>query len=608
MDTSPRPQPMTQVIQRMLFAPLDAVPEELYVLTSGQVACTRTTGSLGPWSSLSTCTYFGRVPVSYVQRWTTVTAVDVVMTVSGRGRVRVMADDHLSGSRIVSQEEFDSEVPLTLRLQAPVDRYLEAGHIWVEASTTHGHLTVGDVRVDAVGTRRPRSASVVICTYNRPTYCTATLARIASDPAVLDLIDRIVVVDQGSALVTDAQGFGEVARDLGERLHVVQQGNFGGAGGFTRGLIELRGLSRSADFAAILMDDDIQLEPESLLRLVAFDAQRRDPTIIGGQMLKLFHPSVLLTHGEQTDFSDLRGGVPVDHEVHGVDLLETLPARRIDVEYNAWWLCLVPSELLDKVGLPLPIFFQGDDIELGLRAREVGVQTVTLPGAAVWHADFEFKDWDSPIAFFAIRNALINAALHTDLVPSGVVEKLAIRLRHQLIEYRYGLTATILFAIEQFLAGPAILDAGGAEDLEAVMRLRAKYPDTHRLTAEEVRERGLGHVRLRQEDWVPDDADKASLRRFIGQLRGRVMPEVALPSLAPWWQGSSFRTIVATDCSQDAFRVRSLSRRETLRQARECRRVLRRLRREGPRVVEAWRAARPELTSEKSWRTLLGLV
>ena len=86
--------------------------------------------------------------------------------------------------------------------------------------------------------------------------------------------------------------------------------------------------------------------------------------------------------------------------------------KRVDAEYNAWWSCLIPSEVIAAIGLPVPMFFQWDDIEYGLRARRAGFPTVTLPNAGVWHADFDWKDCDEFIRYFSVRNALITHALH----------------------------------------------------------------------------------------------------------------------------------------------------------------------------------------------------
>ena len=42
--------------------------------------------------------------------------------------------------------------------------------------------------------------------------------------------------------------------------------------------------------------------------------------------------------------------------------------RRIDVDFNGWFMCLIPTEVLRTIGLSLPLFIKWDDSEYGVRA------------------------------------------------------------------------------------------------------------------------------------------------------------------------------------------------------------------------------------------------
>ncbi len=87
--------------------------------------------------------------------------------------------------------------------------------------------------------------------------------------------------------------------------------------------------------------------------------------------------------------------------------------RRVDVDYNAWWMCLIPRSVAEELGMPLPLFIKWDDAEYGLRARAAGYRTATVPGIAIWHMSFlekdDTSDWQ---AYFHYRNRLVAAALH----------------------------------------------------------------------------------------------------------------------------------------------------------------------------------------------------
>ena len=89
--------------------------------------------------------------------------------------------------------------------------------------------------------------------------------------------------------------------------------------------------------------------------------------------------------------------------------------RRIDVDYNGWWMCMIPRQVAEELGQPLPLFIKWDDADYGLRAGEHGYRTVTLPGTAIWHMAWSDKDdaidWQ---AYFHLRNRLVVSALHWD--------------------------------------------------------------------------------------------------------------------------------------------------------------------------------------------------
>src|SRR5260370_9645109 len=71
--------------------------------------------------------------------------------------------------------------------------------------------------------------------------------------------------------------------------------------------------------------------------------------------------------------------------------------RRIDVEGNGWWMCMIPRACAEQIGLPMPLFIKWDDWEFALRAGKAGFPTATFPGIATWHMAWRDKndptDW-----------------------------------------------------------------------------------------------------------------------------------------------------------------------------------------------------------------------
>src|SRR5690606_1214588 len=132
--------------------------------------------------------------------------------------------------------------------------------------------------------------------------------------------------------------------------------------------------------------------------------------------------------------------------------------RRIDVDFNGWWTCVIPRRVAEELGQPLPLFLKWDDAEYGLRAKAAGYPTVTLPGAAVWHMAWSDKDdaidWQ---AYFHLRNRLVVAALHLPGDPRAmIVNTVKATLKH-LLCLEYSTVAIKNLAISDFLAGPDLL-------------------------------------------------------------------------------------------------------------------------------------------------------
>lgn len=592
------------LVQRTLFAPPnDLEPVELYATTErGAVAVERASVTVAPHAQVSTNTYFGRFPASYWQRWTPVGRVSVAATVHGGGRVRLIASDTAGDPRTVDSVRLSGATAERIELRATLDRFIDGGALWLEADTETDELTVGDVRWEVNGQASERPAVVVICTYNRADDCVATLATLADDVECMASIDTVYVIDQGSDTVSSREGFDVVKQALGNKLRYLRQPNLGGAGGFTRGLYEATSGAVESWPHLVLMDDDIRLEPDTVPRMIAFADRTERPAIVGGQMLQLLHPHRLHVSAEHADLPHLRAGRPVPGAVHDADLTSTGLDVRVDAEYNAWWSCLIPPEVVRDIGYPLPLFFQWDDIEYGLRARAAGYPTVTLPGAGVWHADFAWKDWDDWSRYFSLRNALIVSALHGDFDVGQAVAFLSAELWRYLVSMRYGLARTLIMAVEDFLRGPRILDDGGAKAVAAVRKARAAYEETVVRPAHTVPGAPVAYP-----DPEPSKPHLVLLKRAVWQVLGESRGRATIAARHNhWWHVSLFDEAVVTDPSQEGVRIRRRDPSLLRGLAWHGMRVLARFARRARPVGQRYRAAMPELTSRRNWARLFG--
>jgi galactofuranosylgalactofuranosylrhamnosyl-N-acetylglucosaminyl-diphospho-decaprenol beta-1,5/1,6-galactofuranosyltransferase len=142
----------------------------------------------------------------------------------------------------------------------------------------------------------------------------------------------------------------------------------------------------------------------------------------------------------------------VDRRAGVASLLRPEPGH-----YNGWWFFAFPLRLLGRVGLPLPLFLRGDDVEYGCRLLRAGVPTVSLPGVAVWHEPFESKGhrWQP---YYELRNLLVVAALHFPRRSGALVARRFLsRLLDELLTYDYHGAWLLCEAVAAYLRGPAEL-------------------------------------------------------------------------------------------------------------------------------------------------------
>lgn len=599
------------VVQRGLFSSTSPrVPRKMYIDLKGAATATRESVQLGEGAHADTNTYFGRVAASFWQRWTAVTVIrfELRYETTGSARIALRASDARGRKRLILQETVTGSGVLTL--EAKLDRFVDGGALWFEADADRGELGLSEVRWTVPAPEHLRPAAVVICTFNRADDCAVTVGALASDAGAMADIDAVCVVDQGTDQVQTRQEFQDVAAGLGKKLIYLTQPNLGGAGGFARGMHEIISAPGSAHTNVILMDDDILCEPETVLRMNAFANMTVKPAIVGAQMLSLSNPQTLHVSAEREVLDEIKAGTLTPGALMGVDLLKKKQEERFDAGWNGWWTCLLPAEIIADCGLPLPLFFQWDDIEYGIRARFKGHPTVTLPNAGVWHADFHLKDYDDWARYFSIRNGLIVSSIYGRFDGKTMSKYLFRKISELIVSMQYGLAATFIQAAEDFLAGPSFLEDGGQSVLSSIRELRARYPETVTRPAVEAGVDANPHTQMDVWNFEPEESREGLVlaKRAVQQFLGRVNDRpVTIPAhYANWWHVSLFSEATVTDSSQGGVRVRRRDKQTALELTKRAAKVCWRLRKEAPRMKTAYSDALPQITSKENWTRLFG--
>ncbi len=573
-----------------------------------------------PGRRISFGTYFNAFPASYWRRWTDRESVKLIARLRGEGTFivyRSTSKGHVLRSESVAVSHATSEV---VEIDLPLSPFIDGGWYWFDLEASEDTELVLEEAGWAFETDRTVAGHVTIgiTTFNRPEFCVDQLLALGRGVAVHDILDEVIVVDQGTQRIEDHPDFAQAQELLGDRLRVITQPNLGGSGGFSRAMFETVASGRS-DYV-LLLDDDVVCELEGIARAVAFADLAKSPTLVGGQMFSLYDRTVMHAFGEAIAKWRWFWG-PAPSTRHGHDFskrsLRSTPwlHRRIDVDYNGWWMCLIPTQVIKEIGLSLPMFIKWDDAEFGLRAGAAGFTTVTLPGVAVWHVPWTEKDdtldWQ---AYFHQRNRLVSGLLHSPYEHGGrlVRESLENHVK-RLVSMQYSTGEIIMMAIQDVLDGPERMHRDLIKRLPEIRELRGQYDDA---------------VLSKNLDAFPPPRMKKPRRKGKGvpnptRLRGKVQlaatglirqvapvrdlapehPEEIVPHVDQrWYRLAHYDSAIVSTADGTAASWYKRDRSQFLDQLSRSSKLHARLYREWDELAAQWRAALPELTSMESWQ------
>src|SRR5215470_16106109 len=572
---------------------------------------------------VSFATYFNAFPASYWRRWTTVSSVTLRVRLAGESTLVLYRSTARGHCHPIETINIRSDEPVTIERTLPLTPFIDGGWYWfdVVAGPRGTTLIEAEWAVPAGAGGAPGRLSIGITTFNRPDDVVDQLRTLDEASEIHGLLDTVYVIDQGTRRAKDHPGFADAAKRLGDRLQVIEQGNLGGSGGFARSMDETVRAGRS-DYL-LIMDDDVQFDPEGILRAAAFADLARRPTIVGGHMFSMYDRSVLHAFAEavapRTWWWGTAPNTKARHDF-GRRNLQNTPwlHRRADSDYNGWWMCLIPTRIIGEIGLALPAFIKWDDAEYALRASRAGYPTVSMPGVAAWHVPWADKndalDWQ---AYYHLRNRLLVALLHSPFRHGGsLLAESAERQLQNLLSMQYSTAAIRLLAIEDVLSGPAHLHRGLRTTMARLAELRRQFTDAQDAADLE----SFPPPRRKPPDNLKDSTTPTSkiglLRKAAAgtarQLRpprkgaGR-RPQLALPYQdASWWVLAKLDSALVSTADgtgaawyrRDRRLFRSLGWRSAVLHAR--------LRREWPRLAADYRAAAADLTSPTRWRETFG--
>jgi len=399
-------------------------------------------------------TYFNGFSIEKWRKYTILSELSLRLELSGRVRVTLYSEEEIMHSvvkRVLARQIVQQTEKKEFCFDFPAGNgrgmYSFALEALSEECVFYGGFFASEIAPEK---QRDVILGAGICTFCREAFVEKNLRVLRehilenSDCPMYGCLE-IFLADNGKTL--------EIHRLQSEHIHIYPNRNLGGAGGFTRDLIEMKRQGKVTH--ALLMDDDIVLEPEVIVktwRILTLLKEEYVDAFLGGAMLRLDRQSIQVESGAVWNGGMLRA------------LKAGLDMKRLScclyneqeeyVEYNAWWYCAFPMSVVREDNLPLPVFIRGDDVEYGLRN---GKTWILMNGICVWHEPFEYK-YSSPLEYYVIRNRLIDNAFHCVWYGPKQLNRALFRYcLQEIVFYRYQNVYLYLRGVEDFLKGPGWL-------------------------------------------------------------------------------------------------------------------------------------------------------
>lgn len=295
---------------------------------------------------------------------------------------------------VFSKNDVDGPIEQVIDIKELNDKY-EFDLIGIKLTAlSNDSVFYGGEYFGSFETKRDVKIGITICTFKREKYLLSNLNKLKvltnKNPNI-----NVMVIDNGQTL--------EEHND--EKLQIIHNLNFGGSGGFTRGMIEQVNQKRNTH--VILMDDDIVIEISSFDRLYKLLQHLRTSYLdnfFAGAMIRLEKPTIQF---ENTAYWNKRAALPYGSK-YDLKKKKFLCKNEYTVQhknqYAGWWFCCIPIEVIKKIGYPLPVFIKGDDIEYSIRN---GKPIMSMNGVGVWHENFFKKKWTVLTQYFDHRNMLL---------------------------------------------------------------------------------------------------------------------------------------------------------------------------------------------------------
>ena len=463
-----------------------------------------------------TDTYFNAFSIRKWKKYTCMKDLILQMRVKGAGRIMVQNDFRVErdiSGHVLEKVEFESEQENTIRID--LSRYIESDGIISFELNAFEDTVIYSAEYLCSAQAGNVNIALCICTYRRESYIERLFSEFENHGKKGI---GLFIADNGKTLTNPNI----------EGVHIFNNKNYGGAGGFGRCMLEVNRYNKTEVQPythIVLMDDDIMFDFRVIDRLATFLRILRDEYtnyFVCGAMCSLDQPFLQYERnsGYHGGNNFTQNGAGFDLRAHHLCVINEDDEEKTSFMHctAGWWFCCMNVRIVHPNNYPFPCFFRGDDLEYALRN---GSHVITLNGLCVWHEPFYKKFSNTAENYYLPRNS---AVINTIYRSNAVKETIAYfdqRMRACLLQYDYDGAFLLNRALTDFFKGPEFFASQDAEELN---RELSKY--NHKMISFK---EALGEYDLENVIWQANEySDSNRFVKFVRviTLNGYLIPKI----------------------------------------------------------------------------------
>jgi len=456
---------------------------------------------------------------------------------------------------------------------------------------------------------RKSKIAIVCCTYKRENYVNKIIEdyeNFINNRKEFKEKIKLFIIDNGKTLNINRSN---------ELTAIIHNKNTGGAGGFTRGLLEVCKLNEKFEenkmFTRVLfMDDDIEILPEAYYRtLIISDylKEQYSDSFINGAMLEMEYKHIFVENLAFQDKLWVKRDI-TDINIYNYYNVMVTNKRKDNIFYNknirvdsAWWYCCFTINKETKNKLPLPIFYRGDDVEWSW--RNFGKHHISFNGINVWHSIFRFRISILGEMYYLPRNMFIINSLYTTDYYKKFEQHFKDIFNYRLENYDYSAIEIFNKSLNDILKGSSIF----LEDPE-MQNIRISKNMT-KLEYFDANEEEMDYAK----NFVPESGKLRKLLYFLTK-KGKYWPnflftdESIAVEYLPYMESFRLRNNVKVyNFLTGKYSIRSINRKKAAYLEKEFNILLKKIKKNYMNLKKSYESSYKELTSYDFWIKYLEL-